>query len=59
MDGWEIALWIAAGYAAVVPLVRMMVTKREGLLVKFRAQMAGEKRRRKEKEKSGSRSRAA
>lgn len=59
MDGWEVALWAAAGYLAVVPLVRMMLARRERLLVEFRARMADEKRRRKQQEKTEARGRAA
>jgi hypothetical protein len=61
MDGWEIALWVIAGYFAIVPLVRMMLARRERLVVEFRARMAQERRRRKqqEKEKNENRGRAA
>jgi len=59
MDGWEVALWVAAGYVAVAPLIRMMLARRERLLVEFRARMAEERRRRKQQEKTDSRNRAA
>jgi hypothetical protein len=59
MDGWDIALWATAGYLAIAPLVRMMLVRRERLLVQFRAQMAEEKRRRKLQEKPDAGKRAA
>ena len=59
MDGWDVALWVVAGYLALTPLVRMMLARRERLLVRFRAEMAEEKRRRKQQEKSEARGRAA
>ncbi|MBI3466256.1 MAG: hypothetical protein HY000_24850 [Planctomycetes bacterium] len=59
MDGWEVALWVFAGYLAIVPLVRMMLARRERLVVEFRARMAEERRRRKQQEKNENRGRAA
>ena len=29
MDGWSIALWVGAGYVAVVALIRLMAHKRK------------------------------
>ena len=55
MDGWDIALWVIAGYLAISPLVRMMLARRERLLVEFRARMAEERRRRKQQEKNEAR----
>ena len=59
MDGWEAVLWGLAGYLAIVPLVRMMLARRERLLVEFRGRMADERRRRKKQEKNENRGRAA
>ena len=59
MDGWEIGLWMVAGYLAISPLVRMMLARRERLLVEFRARMAEERRRRKQQEKKNEARRAA
>lgn len=36
MDGWEIALWAAAGYIAVMVLVRMMSARRGEVLRELR-----------------------
>lgn len=36
MDGWEIALWAAAGYIAVMVLVRMMSARRGDVLRELR-----------------------
>jgi hypothetical protein len=48
MDGWDVALLAVAGYVAVSALVRLMLARRDRLLAEFRAQMAEEKRRRKQ-----------
>ncbi|HEX5445587.1 MAG TPA: hypothetical protein VFW87_17300 [Pirellulales bacterium] len=36
MDGWEIALWAVAGYAAVMALVRFMAARRTEVLRELR-----------------------
>lgn len=36
MDGWEIALWVAAAYVAVLTLVRFMSARRSAVLEELR-----------------------
>ncbi|HEX7448688.1 MAG TPA: hypothetical protein VF306_14145 [Pirellulales bacterium] len=36
MDGWEIALWVVAGYVAVMVLVRFMSARRLEVLRELR-----------------------
>lgn len=36
MDGWEIALWVAAAYVAVLTLVRFMTARRSAVLEELR-----------------------
>lgn len=36
MDGWEIALWVAAGYVAIMALVRFMSARRTEVLKELR-----------------------
>lgn len=36
MDGWEIALWAAAAYTAVLTLVRFMSARRTAVLEELR-----------------------
>jgi len=36
MDGWEIALWVVAGYVAVMVLVRFMTARRREVLRELR-----------------------
>ena len=36
MDGWELALWAAAGYFAVMVLVRFMMARRTEVLRELR-----------------------
>jgi hypothetical protein len=47
MDRWNIALWIGAGYIAVVALMRLMVHKRQQVMAEFRGEVEKEKSRRK------------
>ena len=47
MDGWSIALWVFAGYIAVVALMRLMTRKRNEVLAEFRGEVEKEKNRRK------------
>ena len=47
MDRWNIALWIGAGYVAVVALIRLMAHKRQQVMVEFRGEVEKEKNRRK------------
>ncbi len=47
MDRWSIALWIGAGYIAVVALVRLMAHKRQQVMAEFRGEVEREKSRRK------------
>ena len=45
MDGWEVALLVAAGYIGATALVRLMIRRRDQVLGEFRRKMAQEKRR--------------
>lgn len=47
MDGWDIALFVAAGYLAVVWLVRLMGRQRDQLVGQLRHEMAHERKKRK------------
>jgi hypothetical protein len=47
MDRWNIALWIGAGYVAVVALMRLMAHKRQQVMAEFRGEVEKEKGRRK------------
>jgi len=47
MDGWSIALWVVAGYVAVIALMRLMAHKREEVMAEFRGEVEKEKSRRK------------
>lgn len=41
----DVALWVVAGYVAVVTLTRHVVYQRDMLVARFRAQVADERRR--------------
>ena len=45
MDGWDVALLVAAGYVAATVLVRLMTRRRDQLLDEFHREMAKRKRR--------------
>jgi len=45
MDGWDVALLVAAGYVAATALVRLMTRRRDQLLDEFHREMAKRKRR--------------
>ena len=47
MDGWSIALWVVAGYVAVIALLRLMHHKRDEVMAEFRNEVEKEKNRRK------------
>ena len=47
MDSWSIALWVVAGYVAVVALLRLMTHKRDQVMAEFRNEVEKEKNRRK------------
>jgi hypothetical protein len=40
MDGWDVALLVAAGYVAVSALVRLTLRRREQMLHELRRQVA-------------------
>ena len=46
MDSWSIALWVVAGYIAVVALMRLMAHKRNEVMAEFRGEVEKEKNRR-------------
>jgi hypothetical protein len=43
MDRWDILIGIAAGYVAIVSLVRLMANRRNELVGKIRAKIAQER----------------
>jgi len=45
MDGWDVALLVAAGYVAATALVRLMIRRRDQLLDEFHREMAKRKQR--------------
>ncbi|HUT13907.1 MAG TPA: hypothetical protein VMY42_25685 [Thermoguttaceae bacterium] len=45
MDGWDVALLVAAGYVAATALVRLMTRRRDQLLDEFHRELAKRKRR--------------
>ncbi len=40
MDGWEIVLFVLAGYLAVVALARLMIARRQQLVRRYRSELA-------------------
>jgi hypothetical protein len=48
MDGWDIALLVAAAYVAVTGLVRLMLANRQRWLTELRAEAEAERRRQRE-----------
>ena len=50
MDAWDVALLVAAGYLALVTLVRLMIRRRDQMMEEFRREMKKEKRRREAEE---------
>ena len=59
MDGWDVALLVAAGYLAVTALVRLMIRRRNQLVEHFRQDVKKEKRRRRAQRQQTRRERAA
>ena len=51
MEGWEIGLLAITGYVAVMALARLMIDRRNRLLVQLREEVEQERRRRKDAEK--------
>jgi heme exporter protein D len=45
MDSWSVAVLVAAGYLAVMGLVRMMLARRNQLLQDIQRQIAADKKR--------------
>jgi hypothetical protein len=45
LDAWDVALYLAAGYVAVIALVRLMLNERARLTEKFRSEMLAERHR--------------
>ncbi len=43
MDSWDVVLLVVAGYLAVMALVRLMIRRREQLVVQLRVRMEEEK----------------
>jgi hypothetical protein len=52
MDGWDVALLVAAGYVAVSALVRLMIRRRDQAVGEFRAQLVKEQRHREAEQKN-------
>lgn len=51
MDAWDIALLVAAGYVAVVTLVRLMRARRDTVIDELVAEAEEEQERKKQKER--------
>ena len=51
MNGWDVAVLAIAGYVAVMSLARLMLRRRDELVVEFRAKMKREKRKKAEMER--------
>ena len=45
MTGWDIALFVVAGYVAVMSMARLMLRRRDQFFVEFREQMKTEQER--------------
>jgi len=52
MDGWEIAIFVAAGYLAVMTLVRLMLNRHRRRLEEFRAQYMAQQKQKQRNEQS-------
>ena len=59
MDGWDVALLVAAGYIAVTALVRLMIRRRDQLVEHFRRDVKKEKGRRRAQRQQAQRDRVA
>ncbi len=46
MDRWDVALFVIAGYVAVMALVRLMIRRRNQMIDEFKRQVDEEKQRR-------------
>jgi hypothetical protein len=51
MNGWDVAVLAIAGYVAVTSLARLMLRRRDELIVEFRALFQREKRKKAEQER--------
>ena len=45
ITGWDIALFVVAGYVAVMSMTRLMIRRRGQLLAEFREQVKAEQKR--------------
>ncbi|NQU20050.1 MAG: hypothetical protein HQ567_02120 [Candidatus Nealsonbacteria bacterium] len=59
MDGWDVALLVAAGYIAVTALVRLMIRRRDQLVEHFRRDVKKEKSRQRAERQRAQRDRVA
>ena len=50
MTGWDIALFVVAGYVAVMSMTRLMIRRRDALLVEFREKVNAEQKRKEAEE---------
>jgi hypothetical protein len=50
ITGWDIALFVVAGYVAVMSMARLMIRRRNELLAEFRAQIKTERKRKEAEE---------
>lgn len=50
MNGWDVAVLVAAGYVGVMALVRLMIRRRSQVLDEFHERMKAERRRKRQKE---------
>jgi hypothetical protein len=51
MNGWDVAVLVAAGYIAATALVRLMIRRRDQMLDDFREQMKAEEKRKKREQR--------
>jgi hypothetical protein len=59
MDGWNVALLAGSGFVAVTGLVRLMLARRNKLVLELREQAEAEQRRQQQAKPNSKRDRAA
>ena len=59
MDGWNVALLAGSGFVAVTGLVRLMLARRNKLVLELREQAEAEQRRQQQARSDGRRDRVA
>ena len=58
-DAWDIALYLAAAYIAVITVVRLMVSERARLVEQFRSELLAERERQASAERQRKKAEAA